>query len=271
MRISFIGGGNMAAALIGGLQRQSRQGAELHLQVAENNPDRRQWLEKTYALAASAEAAEVLDCDVLVLAVKPQILRDVLQALPPLPARVCVLSVAAGVRAADIARWLNGHAAVVRAMPNTPALIGAGISGLFALPGVNDEQKELAARILAAAGEIVWVDNEAQIDAVTAISGSGPAYVFLMIEALDAAAKSLGLSPETARKLSLHTFYGASALALQDGSEPAELRARVTSKGGTTERGILALEAADVRAAIQRAAQAASARAKELGDLLGAD
>jgi pyrroline-5-carboxylate reductase len=182
-----------------------------------------------------------------------------------------VLSIAAGIRAGDIARWLNGHAAVVRAMPNTPALVGAGIAGLYALPGVSSAQRQQAEAILAAVGSTVWVTSEAQIDAVTAISGSGPAYVFLFIEALEDAACQLGLDAGTARALALQTVYGASALAVQDGSEPAELRARVTSKGGTTERGVAELESHRLRAALLAAAQAANARAKELGDILGAD
>jgi pyrroline-5-carboxylate reductase len=173
------------------------------------------------------------------------------------------------VRANDISRWLGGHAAVVRAMPNTPALVGAGISGLFALPGVSEAQKAQASRILEAVGRAVWVPREEQIDAVTAISGSGPAYVFFFIEALEQAGIDLGLAPETARLLTLQTFFGAAALAIKDQSAPAELRARVTSKGGTTERGILALEEGGVAYAIGLAARAAAERAVEMGDLLG--
>jgi pyrroline-5-carboxylate reductase len=179
------------------------------------------------------------------------------------------LSIAAGVRAEDISRWLGGHAAVVRAMPNTPALVGAGITGLFALPGVTSTQSAQASRILEAVGHVVWVNEEAQIDAVTAISGSGPAYVFYFIEALERAGIDLGLSPETSRLLTLQTFFGAAALAIKDQSSPAELRARVTSKGGTTERGILALEEGGVAYAIGLAARAASERAAEMGVLLG--
>lgn len=269
MKIGFLGGGNMAAALIGGLLAKGQAASDIS--VAETRAEQREWLAGKYGVRVEERAAAVLAADVLVLAVKPQVLREVLTALPALGPETCVLSVAAGVRAADIQRWLQGHGAVIRAMPNTPALIGAGISGLYALPGASTAQRGQAASILQAAGEVVWVADEAQIDAVTAISGSGPAYVFYFIEALEAAARDLGLAPETARRLSLQTFYGAAALAVQDGSEPAELRARVTSKGGTTERGIAALEAQGVKAAIQAAAQAAAARARELGDLLGQD
>lgn len=269
MRVGFIGGGNMAEAMIGGMLKQGFGAADI--QVAEPSAERRAHLAGQFGVAVEESAAEVLTADVLVLAVKPQVLREVLSGLPkPAPA-TCVLSIAAGVRAGDIARWLGGHAAVVRAMPNTPALVGAGIAGLYAMPAVDAHQRERAERILKAVGEVVWVADETQIDAVTAISGSGPAYVFLFIEALDAAAREIGLAPRTARALALRTVYGAAALAVQDGSEPALLRARVTSKGGTTERGIAALESHGLREALLAAARDAAARAKELGDLLGTE
>lgn len=269
MKIGFIGGGNMAAALIGGLLRQGYRPEDIG--VAEPAPERRAALAHEFGIALEESAAEILRADTLVLAVKPQILRAVLTALPRLGKEVCVLSIAAGIRAADISRWLGGHAAVVRAMPNTPALIGAGIAGLYALPGVAPGQRTAADHILAAVGRTVWVTEEAQIDAITAISGSGPAYVFLFMEALESAAEALGLPPDTARALALHTFHGAAGLALQDGSDPASLRARVTSKGGTTERGIATLEAGQVGQIIVAAAFAAAERARELGDLLGAE
>jgi pyrroline-5-carboxylate reductase len=173
------------------------------------------------------------------------------------------------VRAADISRWLQGHAAVARAMPNTPALVGAGATGLYALPGVSREQRDWADRIMGAVGTVVWVAEEALIDAVTAISGSGPAYVFYFIEALEQAGIDLGLAADTARQLALQTFLGAATLAVKDGTSPAVLRARVTSKGGTTERGIQALEDGGVRAAILQAARAAAQRAHEMGELFG--
>jgi pyrroline-5-carboxylate reductase len=269
MKIGFIGGGNMAVALIGGMLKRGFSGNDIV--VAELVDAQRARLSHDFGVQVEESAAEALRADVLVLAVKPQVLRQVLTGLPRLDGHVCVLSIAAGIRAGDIARWLNGHAAVVRAMPNTPALVGAGIAGLYALPGVSSAQRQQAEAILAAVGSTVWVTSEAQIDAVTAISGSGPAYVFLFIEALEDAACQLGLDAGTARALALQTVYGASALAVQDGSEPAELRARVTSKGGTTERGVAELESHRLRAALLAAAQAANARAKELGDILGAD
>lgn len=269
MKIGFIGGGNMAVALIGGLLKRGYSADDIV--VAEPVDAQRARLSHDFGIQVEESAAEVLRADVLVLAVKPQVLRQVLTGLPRLADHVCVLSIAAGIRAGDIARWLNGHTAVVRAMPNTPALVGAGIAGLYALPQVSAAQRQQAEAILGAVGSTVWVEHETQIDAVTAISGSGPAYVFLFIEALEDAARQLGLDADTARALALQTFYGASALAVQDGSEPAVLRARVTSKGGTTERGVAELESHRVRAALLAAARAAQARAGELGDILGAD
>ncbi len=269
MKLGFIGGGNMAAAMIGGLLQKGF--ASDAIRVVETQSGRRTWLSKEFAVGVEESAAETLEADVIVLAVKPQQLSALLKSLPPLKPHQLVLSIAAGVRAQDISRWLGQHAAVVRAMPNTPALVGAGIAGLFALPGVSEAQKNQASRILEAVGGAVWVAEETQIDMVTAISGSGPAYVFYFIEALEQAGVDLGLPPETARLLTLQTFFGAAALAIKDQSPPAELRARVTSKGGTTERGILALEESGVKYAIGLAARAAAERAAEMGDLLGMD
>ena len=267
MKLGFIGGGNMAAAMIGGMLQKGFAASDIV--VAETSPERCSWLTREFGVVAQPDAEATLSAEVIILAVKPQQLAEVLRALPPLKPEQLVLSIAAGVRAEDIARWLGGHTAVVRAMPNTPALVGAGIAGLFALPGVSELQKSHANRILEAVSRAVWVDQEAQIDAVTAISGSGPAYVFFFIEALEQAGIELGLTPETARLLTLQTFFGAAALAIKDQSAPAELRARVTSKGGTTERGILALEEGGVAYAIGLAARAAAERAAEMGDLLG--
>jgi pyrroline-5-carboxylate reductase len=269
MKLGFIGGGNMAAAMIGGLLQKGF--TAIDIKVAETSQERRAWLAQEYGVATHASAEGVLTADVIVLAVKPQQLAEVLRALPPLKPEQLVLSIAAGVRASDISRWLGNHPAVVRAMPNTPALVGAGIAGLFALPGVTDKQKAQANRILEAVGHAVWVQQEDQIDVVTAISGSGPAYVFYFIEALEQAGIDLGLPPETARLLTLQTFFGAAALAIKDQSAPSELRARVTSKGGTTERGILALDEAGVGYAIGLAVRAAAERAAEMGALLGKD
>ncbi|MDD5388087.1 MAG: pyrroline-5-carboxylate reductase [Gallionellaceae bacterium] len=269
MKLGFIGGGNMAAAMIGGLLQKGF--AREDIVVAEQHAERRTWMANEFAVNVVDDTTQALTADVVVLAVKPQQLRAALCCLPPPHPEQLIVSIAAGVRACDISRWLHGHPTVVRAMPNTPALVGAGITGLYALPAVSEAQKAQATQLLEAVGSVVWVDTEAQIDAVTAISGSGPAYVFLFIEALEQAAIDLGLPAETARQLTLQTFLGASALAIKDKSPLAELRARVTSKGGTTERGLLALEEGGVKYVIGMAARAAAERAQEMGVLFGKD
>ncbi len=270
MKLGFLGGGNMAAALMGGLLAKGFRGEDIV--VVEVDAGRRSWLAAHFPVQVLDHDGPLVEAaDVLVLAVKPQQLRAALATLPtPYPGQL-ILSIAAGVRARDISRWLADHPAVVRAMPNTPALVGAAITGLYALPGVIPAQREQASRVMEAVGRVVWVEDEAQMDAITAVSGSGPAYVFYFIEALEEAAQDLGLPPETARLLALHTFFGASALGLKDGSPPAQLRARVTSKGGTTERGIQVLEERRVKEALAEAVRAAAVRSRELGDLLGKD
>jgi pyrroline-5-carboxylate reductase len=204
-----------------------------------------------------------------VLAVKPQQLREVAERLRPLLGGQLVISIAAGIRAGDIARWLGGHTNLVRAMPNTPALIRAGITGLCALPGVGAGGRAGAERILGAVGQTLWLDDESLLDAVTAASGSGPAYVFYFIEALQDAALALGLAQGDARRLALATFLGAARLAADSAEEAAVLRARVTSKGGTTERAIGVLDEARVKQHIVRAVAAAAERSRELGDEFG--
>lgn len=270
MKLGFLGGGNMAAALIGGLVQKGFPGKDIF--VVELDAARRDWLKANYPIRVLEHDGRLVEAaDVLVLAVKPQQMRAALATLPtPYPGQL-ILSVVAGVRASDISRWLAGHPAVVRAMPNTPALVGAGVTGLYALPGVIPAQREQASRIMEAVGSVVWVEEEAQLDAITAVSGSGPAYVFYLMEALEEAAIDLGLAPGTARLLALHTFFGAAALAIKDKAPPAELRNRVTSKGGTTERAIQVLDAREVKLALLDAARAAAARSRELGDLLGRD
>jgi pyrroline-5-carboxylate reductase len=188
--------------------------------------------------------------------------------LPKIPGPV-VLSIAAGIRLVDLERWLNGYGRLVRAMPNTPALIGKGISGAFAAASVDAEGRSLVSSVLAAAGEQIWVDAESTLDVVTAVSGSGPAYVFYFMEALDAAATELGIAPADARRLALSTFAGSVALAQASQAELATLRAQVTSKGGTTERAIATMEAAAVKASIVAGVKAAARRAAEMGDAFG--
>lgn len=268
MNITFIGGGNMASAIIGGLL--ARGWDRQALRVVEILPEARTRVEQSFQVKTHAAiSAEALAADCVVLAIKPQQLREVAVQLAPLIRQALVITIAAGIRASDLARWLGGHARIVRVMPNTPALVLAGISGLYATPGTSAEDRERAASILGAVGETVWVEREADIDAVTAVSGSGPAYVFYFIEALEQAARDAGLSAETARRLALATFTGASKLAAQSSEDAATLRARVTSKGGTTERALASMEADGIKAAIGRAVLAAADRSRELGDALG--
>ncbi len=270
MNLLFIGGGNMAAAIIGGLVATDWPAATIH--VVDVMPDALDSLKKRFGVATSTDAASTAaSADCIVLAVKPQHLRAAAQALAPALRGQMVISIAAGIRCHDLARWLGPQAHIVRAMPNTPALVAAGISGLYAMPGVSAAQRQDAERILGAVGATFWVGEEPELDAVTAVSGSGPAYVFYFMEALEQAALELGLSPEVARQSTLATFAGAVKLAAADDAGPATLRARVTSKGGTTERAVGVLDDAAVRAAFVRAVRAAAARAAEMGEMLGKD
>jgi pyrroline-5-carboxylate reductase len=275
MATTFIGGGNMATALIGGMLARGAAAGEFR--VVEPSPDARRRLSERFAGvrtfdACTAEA--VAGTDLVVVAVKPQQMREAAKGLaahlPRVPGPV-VLSIAAGIRLADLGRWLNGYARLARAMPNTPALIGKGISGAFAAPSVDEAGRSLVSSVLAAAGEQIWLADEATLDVVTAVSGSGPAYVFYFLEALEAAATELGIEPAEARRLALSTFAGSVALAQSSPAEPATLRAQVTSKGGTTERAIATMEAAGVKASIVDGVKAAARRAAEMGDAFGVD
>ena len=267
MNICFIGGGNMANALIGGLLKRSYVPAQLR--VVEISADNRAKLQAEFGVQAAAELATgVAGSDVIVLAVKPQQLREVALQLAPLLSGQLLISIAAGIRAADLARWL-GTRNVVRAMPNTPALIQSGVSGLYALPEVSPAHREVAQNILNAVGSTLWLAEEAMMDAVTAVSGSGPAYVFYFIEAMQQAARELGLNDADARRLAIDTFLGAAKLADASAEDVGVLRARVTSKNGTTERALLSMDANHVAAHIAQAAHAAATRAREMGDELG--
>ena len=275
MSITFIGGGNMATALIGGMHSRGHAVAEFH--VVEPHADQRDRLAARFpgiAVSPETTAAAVAGAGVIVLAVKPQQMRAAAQALAaqlPRTAPPVVLSIAAGIRLADLGRWLGGATRIVRAMPNTPALIGKGISGAFAPAGVDGAGRALAAEVLEAGGELVWVDSEPMLDAVTGVSGSGPAYVFYFLEALEEAARDLGFPAGDARRLAHATFAGAVALAQGSDVPPATLRAQVTSKGGTTERALAAMEKNSVKSSIIAAVNAAAERARELGDAFGSD
>lgn len=271
MNIALIGGGNMARALIGGLVAHGH--APETLTVVEIDAEARTALAARFGVATfgAIEEPAVGDADVVVIAVKPYHVRTVAGDLGGLLESQVVLSIAAGIRLVDLCRWLGGYRRLVRAMPNTPALIGAGIAGLFALPGVDGDGRRRAAAVLEAVGATLWCEREEDLDAVTGVSGSGPAYVFYFVEALEAAARELGFEPAQARRLAVATFSGAMRLVEQSESEPAILRAQVTSKGGTTERGIAALEEARVKDAIRTAVKAATARAQEMGAIYGGE
>jgi pyrroline-5-carboxylate reductase len=265
MKIAFVGGGNMAAALIGGL---AQAGGGHDIEVLEIDAGRASDLQARFGVQAHGVAGAWLgSAEIVVLAVKPQQMRAAVDAIRPHLARPLVLSIAAGMRASTLARWL-GSDVVVRTMPNTPALIGAGITGAAALPGVSAGQRAAAELILRAVGEVVWFDDESMLDPVTAVSGSGPAYVFFFIEAMQQAAREMGLTEAQSRSLSVQTFLGAARLAAASDEPAAVLRERVTSKGGTTAAALQCFEADRVKAAIVRALHAANARARELGDEL---
>ena len=268
MNITFIGGGNMATAIIGGLLQRNWNAKQFR--VVEIVASAREKLEQTYRVQTFASAsAEALQTDCVVLAIKPQQMREAAVQLSPLVSHALIITIAAGIRGADLSCWLGNHQRIVRVMPNTPALVLAGISGLYAMPGVTAKDRERAAGIMGAVGETVWVEREDDIDAVTAVSGSGPAYVFYFIEALEQAARELGMSATAARQLAISTFTGASKLAAQSTDDIATLRARVTSKGGTTERALASMESDQIKSAIVRAVKAAADRSRELGDELG--
>ena len=270
MSIAFLGGGNMAGALISGLLAKGYPAAQISaIEVADGA---RAKLAARYAVHVSPAADAATDAaETLVLAVKPQ---DMRAALAPFAAQLSeklVVSIAAGVRLADLARWLGGHRKLIRAMPNTPALIGAGITALCALPEVRPQERQRAEQILGAVGETLWLEDERLMDPVTAVSGSGPAYVFWFIEQLAAAGEALGLAPQAARRLALATVLGAAKLAAQSDEPPGALRERVTSKGGTTAAALEVFARARLAEHLRRAIEAASRRGAELGEILGKD
>jgi pyrroline-5-carboxylate reductase len=268
-KISFIGGGNMAKALIGGL---NNNGFDMsHILVVEPDESKRKSLETEFGVRVTDQLPSVVKSDIVIIAVKPQQLRDLSIFLGSLLDKQLVISIAAGIRSKDISRWLGGYDSIIRVMPNTPAQIQLGVSALYALPQVNRHQREIAELIMKAVGKTLWLDDETKMDAVTAISGSGPAYVFYLIESLEKAALELGLNNDQAKLLSIETFVGACLLAHQTGEDPSHLRAQVTSKGGTTEQAIISLEAAHVKQAIIDAAKAAARKSHDLGDQLGKD
>ncbi|WP_395688746.1 pyrroline-5-carboxylate reductase [Caenimonas koreensis] len=267
LRLAFIGGGNMASAIIGGLLRQGVPPA--NIQVVEPFAHARDKLAAEYGVSARESAGpELADAALLVWAVKPQTFRDAALSVRAHASDALHLSVAAGIRSDSIAQWLDTQR-IVRSMPNTPALIGKGMTALFARDAVSADDKSLVEQIVATTGEWLWVDREEQLDAVTALSGSGPAYVFFFLEAMTRAGVEMGLSRDQAYRLSLGTFTGAAALATASSDEPAVLRERVTSKGGTTYAAITSMERDNLHSLFIKALHAANRRAAELGDEFG--
>ncbi len=268
--IGFIGGGNMATSLIGGLVANGTPPGAIR--VSDPDTPKLDGLARRFGVGAAADNAEVASrCATVVLAVKPQIMRAVVQGLAPtLGAHAPLLvSIAAGVREADIARWAGGDMAIVRTMPNTPALVGCGATALYANTKVDAGQRERADAILKAVGITVWVDDEAQLDAVTALSGSGPAYYFLLMEIMQATGEAMGLDADAARRLTLQTALGAARIANESDEPPAVLRERVTSPGGTTERALVTMRDSGIDKVVAGGIRGARQRSIELGDALG--
>jgi len=265
--IGFIGGGNMASAIIGGLLRQGLSREQLT--VVEPFAETAAKLQNDFGITALSVAGPRLQAvDLVVWAVKPQVFSEAAAPVMPHTRSALHLSVAAGIRTDSIARWV-GTDRVVRCMPNTPALVGQGITGLFACPSVTSADKTWVEQVIATTGQFLWVDKEIQLDAITALSGSGPAYVFYFLEAMTQAGVGMGLSAQQAYQLAVATFSGASSLAAASTESAEVLRQRVTSKGGTTYAAITAMEAAGIKSAFVKAMQAAEKRAGELGDEFG--
>ncbi|WP_439504015.1 pyrroline-5-carboxylate reductase [Methylophaga sp.] len=271
-KLAFIGGGNMARSLIGGLIANGMSAEDIH--VADKHAATLESLNRQYPVQTFTSNQHAIEgADVIIIAVKPQQLQEVVKALhSSWQEKQLLISIAAGIRIEDISRWLDKpQAAIVRAMPNTPALVEAGATALFANEYVSHQQHELAESILRACGLAIWLKEEKHMDAVTAVSGSGPAYFFLVMEAMENAAIELGLPQETARLLCLETAFGAAKMALESGESASTLRKQVTSPGGTTERAIHELEDGGLHGLFENALVAAALRARELANELGQD
>ncbi|MEZ5646394.1 MAG: pyrroline-5-carboxylate reductase [Burkholderiaceae bacterium] len=267
--ITFIGGGNMASAIIGGLLRQGHPVSAL--QVVEPWDEQRQRLGEQFPGMAVLPVAssELRQGQMVVWAVKPQTFKEAAQAASPHLGQALHLSVAAGITSDSMSAWL-GTQRIVRAMPNTPALVGLGMTGLFAREGIGEADRQQVETVIRTTGELVWVETEQDLDAVTALSGSGPAYVFYFLEAMRDAGTAMGLQPEVAYQLAVGTFVGASTLAQRASEPPQVLRERVTSKGGTTYAALMSMEASGMKERFAQALEAARLRAAELGREFGA-
>jgi pyrroline-5-carboxylate reductase len=269
--LAILGGGNMGRALIGGMLRRGTRPE--HISIGESSPAARDSLSADFGILATDDNLTAIErASVLVVAVKPQVAGFVLTPLQPAlrKSRPLVISVAAGIRVDALQKWCGPDVPVVRAMPNRPALVGAGATGLFAPAGVSREQRESAERIMQAVGEVVWVASEDDLDVVTALSGSGPAYFFLLAELLMQGGTALGLEPAAARRLAIATLHGAGQLAYAGAGDLAKMRAEVTSRGGTTEAALKSLEAADLRSIVAKALESATVRSRELAAEFGA-
>jgi len=269
--VAFIGGGNMSRALLGGMVADGTDPKKVW--VTDLDPSKLESLATQFGVRVTPDNNHACaQADVVVLAVKPQSIRQVVADLAPTLQKrhALIVSVAAGIRAADLKRWLGGDASVVRAMPNMPALVQSGATALYASPGVSPAQRALAESIMRAVGVVAWVADENHMDAVTALSGSGPAYFFLLMELMEQAGVQLGLTAETARLLTVQTAFGAAKLALESDESPGALRVRVTSPGGTTERALGVFAQSDLDAIVRKALAAAAARSNELADQFGA-
>ncbi|MCE8017509.1 pyrroline-5-carboxylate reductase [Halomonas sp. MCCC 1A17488] len=269
-RVTFIGAGNMAGAIIGGMIDNGHPAAAIT--ATSPSDEILAPLRERFGIRTETDnAAAVRDADIVVLAVKPQIMRDVCEGLRETlqRQRPLVISVAAGLTAESLQAWMGGGLPLVRCMPNTPSLVGAGAAGLFATPEVGAEQRDQATTLLEAVGLAEWVEKEEQLDAVTAVSGSAPAYFFLMFEAMEEAGVKLGLPAETARRLAIQTALGAARMAQGSEFTPDRLKRNVMSPGGTTERAIEHLEQAGLRRIMAEAMEACAARAREMAEELG--
>lgn len=267
-RIAFIGAGNMASSLIGGLLAKGLAAAQIR--ASDPGADTRAKVTAEHGIEAFADNAQAIqDADVIVIAVKPQVMKAVCENLRPhLKPHQLLVSIAAGITCASLLKWL-GDQPLVRCMPNTPALLGKGVSGLFATADVTPEQRQQTQELLSAVGIVFWVDTEAQIDAVTAVSGSGPAYFFLLIEAMTEAGVKLGLPHDVAAQMAQHTALGAAHMAVSSDVDAAELRRRVTSPAGTTEAAIKSFQADGFEASVEKALRAAAHRSAEMAEQLG--
>ncbi|HAJ91158.1 MAG TPA: pyrroline-5-carboxylate reductase [Gammaproteobacteria bacterium] len=268
--LTFIGGGNMACSLIGGLIADGWDPARIR--VADTSTRRLQQLSERFPITTTTSNSDAADhTDVIVLAVKPQIIKPVAQELASIVSQQqpLVISIAAGIPASALGNWLGKSAAIVRTMPNTPAMVQSGATALYANAGVSEDQRSTAESILRAVGIAIWVEDEAQMDAVTALSGSGPAYFFLFMEALQAAGQELGLPENTAQLLALQTAFGAAKIALESNEDAATLRRQVTSPGGTTEHAIRTFQEGGFEALVSKALLAAANRSRELAAEFG--